>query len=99
MTVDGAENTADGPMTRQEGEETYRKLKGALIFSMMWSFVIAGLVIYFGERRWYTYPIAAAIVVSQLVGTPLWLRYFRRSVDERVREGEAALGKGTLFGG
>jgi hypothetical protein len=89
------EQTDGRPMSRQELEQGYLRLRLAMVWAMLWSFVIAGLVVYFGEGRTYAYAVAAAIVLLEVVATPLWIRYFRRRRDEQIREAEASLGKLT----
>jgi hypothetical protein len=90
-----SEQTDGGPMGRQELEQGYRRLRLAMVWAMLWSFVIAGLIVYFGEGRTYAYAVAAAIVLLEVVSTPFWIRYFRRRRDEQIREAEASLGKLT----
>jgi Na+-driven multidrug efflux pump len=93
--VTNAEQSAGKPVNRQEAEEAYRKLRLAMIWAMLWSLVIAALIVVFGGGG-YAIVIAAALVVFELVSTPLWIRYFRRRRDEQIREAEAALGKLTV---
>jgi len=89
------EGAGGPPMSRQEAEQAYGRLRLAMVWAMLWSFVIAGLIVFFGEGRLYAWLVAAAIVVLEVVSTPLWIRYFRRRRDEQIREAEAALGKLT----
>jgi hypothetical protein len=60
---------------------------------MLWSFVIAGLIVFLNDGRTWAYAVAAGIVVLELVSTPLWIRYFRNRRDENIRKYEAGLGK------
>jgi hypothetical protein len=89
----GAGGAGKEPMSPQEAEGAYRKLRLAMVWAMVWSFVIAGLIVFFNEGRTWAYAVAAAIVVLELVSTPLWIRYFRNRRDESIREFEARLGK------
>lgn len=93
--MSGAEQGGGRPVTRQEAEEGFRRLRLAMIWAMLWSFVIAALIVVFGGGGFAT-VIAAVLVAFELVSTPLWIRYFRRRRDEQIREAEAALGKLTV---
>lgn len=89
------EATSGQPISRQEAEQGFRRLRLVMIWAMLWSFVIAALVVYFGDGKAYAYVVAGLIVVAEAVSTPLWISYFRRRRDEQIREYEAGLGKLT----
>ena len=95
MSDPNPSTASDGPLDRREVEAGYRRLRLAMVSAMLWSFVVAALVVYFGGGKPYAYVVAGLIVVLEVVSTPLWIRYFRRRRDEQIREYEAGLGKLT----
>ena len=74
------------PLSRQEADAAYGRIRSYLIFSACWFLLLAGVVAAVGIDGWKLY--LGAILLIEGIGTPLFLRYFRRDLDQRVRAGE-----------
>jgi hypothetical protein len=92
--MDSTESTDNEPITRQEADDAYRKIRRVLIFSFLWFLVVAVVIAVLDFGGWQIY--LAAVVVLEGLGTPLFLRYYRRELDQRVRASEAALGRESM---
>jgi hypothetical protein len=86
-----ATGPAEDGLTRREADEAYRKVRAAMVFSVVWFGAVAALTAILGFDGWQLF--LAAVVALEGIGTPLALRYYRRELERKVREGETALGK------
>jgi membrane protein implicated in regulation of membrane protease activity len=89
--MDTAEQTANEPVTRQEADDAYRRMRGFMLFSLLWFLGVAAVIAVLGVSGWPIY--LAGVIVIEGISIPLFLRYYRRELDRRVRASEATLGK------
>ena len=79
------------PISRQEAELAYDRIRTYLIFSACWFLLVAAVVAISGMNGWEIY--LGAILLIEGVAAPLCLRYFRRDLEQRVRAAEDAPGE------
>jgi hypothetical protein len=85
------------PLSRQEADAAYRRIRSYLILSACWFLILAAVVAIAGISGWKVYLVVVLLIEG--VATPLCLRYFRRDLDRRVRAGEEAPARvGTVAG-
>jgi hypothetical protein len=82
--------TGDEPISRQEADAAYHRTRIYLLFSAGWFLLIAAVMAVIGAAGWQLY--LGAVAMLEGVAMPLFLRYHRRDLDQRVRAGEEALG-------
>jgi hypothetical protein len=89
--VEGTKPTGEEPISRQEADDGYRKMRALVIFSDLWFLALAGVCAALDFAGWPF--LLGAAVASSVALTPIALHIIRRDLDKRVRVGEEALGK------
>lgn len=83
-SIETERGTERGPITRAEADKAYRAIRAAILASAACFAVMSLVLMLFDIAGWQFYLGAAALVEG--VGMPLFLRSYRRELDQRVRD-------------
>jgi hypothetical protein len=86
-----AADTSEEPLTRAEADKAYRTIRAYLVGSALWFLAIAAVIAVLDFSGWQVY--LGFVVLVEGIGMPLFLRFYRRDLDRKVRAGEEALGR------
>lgn len=76
--------TERGLVDKAETDKAYRTIRAYMLFSAAWFLLISVALMAFDFAGWQVY--LGLVVVVEGIGIPLFLRSYRRELDERIHD-------------